>query len=217
MHVLSFISGSTSGSLETPSDLFFCRWFSFGSSKIVFRDPSGFQACGKNHLFRVSTANLERRQNAGIIDCLTILAFTPAGQFVDRIPSEVLDCLDAIFTDSNENSVGHAWQVTKLIRNTQFLTAGIAFFFNTAKIFLSALLNFSCRILIEAIDGGNVVGIHIRDFLDAGKTFGGKNLADHLVDIKRFHEEVRAFHEFLLAALRFFLLGEDMDIVPSTT
>ena len=77
---------------------------------------------------------------------------------------------------------------------------------------LGAGLDFRCRVLVEAVDRGDLAGVDIGHLLDAGEAFRGQHLADHLVDVERFHEQRRALDELLLAALRLFLLGEDVDV-----
>ena len=80
------------------------------------------------------------------------------------------------------------------------------------EVFAGARLDFVRGVLVEALDRGDFVRLDEGDFLDRGEAFGGQQLADHLVDVERFHEQVRTLGEFLLAALALFLLGQDVDV-----
>ncbi len=54
--------------------------------------------------------------------------------------------------------------------------------------------------------------IDVGHLLDRGEAFGHEQLGDDLVDVERFHEQLRALGELLLPPLALFLLGQDVDI-----
>ncbi len=75
-----------------------------------------------------------------------------------------------------------------------------------------AILQFLSGFFVEALDFGQIVKGYVSHVLDAGEALGGQQLRDRLVDVEAFHEQLRAFGEFLLPALGFFLLGQDVDL-----
>src|SRR5882757_9320019 len=66
--------------------------------------------------------------------------------------------------------------------------------------------------VVKTLDAGQFLGVDQREFLDRGEAFRGQQLTDHFVDVQRFHEHPRRVLEICLAALGFFLLGEDVDV-----
>src|SRR4029077_2243583 len=73
-------------------------------------------------------------------------------------------------------------------------------------------LYFFGGILIEALDVGDLAGIDVGHLGDGLEAFGRQQLGDHLVDVERFHEELRALGELLLTPLRLLLFGQNIDI-----
>ena len=67
-------------------------------------------------------------------------------------------------------------------------------------------------VLVEALDVGDLAGIDVGHLLHRLEALGGEQLGDHLVDVERLHEQLRALGELLLAPLRLLLLGEDVDV-----
>jgi hypothetical protein len=77
---------------------------------------------------------------------------------------------------------------------------------------MGAGLNFSGRVFIEPLDRGNLGRLNESQFLDRPESFRRKQLANDFVDVQRFHEDVRAFGEFLLAALRLLRFRQNIDV-----
>jgi hypothetical protein len=84
--------------------------------------------------------------------------------------------------------------------------------FDAGEVFLGAGLDLGRGVLVEALDVGDFLGLHIGEFLDRAEAFGREELAHHLVHVEGVHEELGAGREFLLAALRLLGLGEDVDV-----
>ena len=143
---------------------------------------------------------------------LAVLAFLPADQVVGGIAGEILDRLDAVLAERHQHGGGDAGISRSSSSTPSSLRLASCSASICSQIFAGARLDLaavsSSKPSIEAIS----LGIDIGDFLDAGEAFGGQQLADHLVDVERLHEQRRALGEFLLAALDLFLLGQDVDV-----
>ena len=107
---------------------------------------------------------------------------------------------------------GDAFDFLELVGDAELLAASLVLRFDARDVILRTRLDLGCRVLVEAFDGRDFARIHIGEFLDGAETFRGEELADHLVDVEGVHEQFGALGEFLLAALQFLGLGQDVDV-----
>jgi len=104
--------------------------------------------------------------------------------------------------DQTIRYVGHAQGAPLVVH---LLVAGLDEFLRPALQFLRGFL-------VKGLDLGQLVQLHIGDVLDGGEAFGSQELGYGFVHIQRFHEELGALGEFLLAAFRFLGLRQDVDL-----
>ena len=81
-----------------------------------------------------------------------------------------------------------------------------------SRIVAGAGLELLGGVLVEALDGGDLVGVDIGDVLDGGEAFGDQQLGDDLVDVQGFLEQRGALGELALAPLALLAFGHDVDL-----
>src|SRR6185312_8183184 len=98
------------------------------------------------------------------------------------------------------------------ILDAELLSAGVVLGGLLLEVLAGAGLNLLGRVVVEALDRGDLRGLHVGDVLDGGEALGHQQLSDHLVDVQRFLEELGAFAELALAPLAILALGDDVDL-----
>ena len=174
--------------------------------------PALSRACmmSASHSSRVSS---KPSRMPGIADGFAVLAFAPAGEIVGGAAGEILHGLDAVFADRDQHSA---------------VTPGTSFSSSATPSSRRLGVEFGLDLRPDSRGRGPAIRspvssskpsieamsfcVHHGEFLDRIESFRGEQLADHLVDVERLHEHLGALLELGLAALRFLLLGEDVDI-----
>src|SRR4051812_8550977 len=212
-------SGSVSASIRVTSSfalsrLIFGRLGLFGGlGEIGLGDPAGLDTGLHDHRFSIVTGDFEAIERARIFGLLAaLLALGPADQIVRGATGEVVDRLDVVLAELHQHLRGDAGHVLHCVLDAELLAPGLEFGFQLFEIFTGAVLEFLRGLLVETFDAGEFLDVHHREFLDRGEAFGRQQLADHFVDIERFHEDAGGVLEIGLAALRFLLLGQDVDV-----
>src|SRR5690606_31414452 len=74
--------------------------------EVLFRDPTGRETRLDDHGFGFGTRDLKLGEETFELLRLTILAFRPAGQIIDRATGEVFHRLDAVLAEGDEHRAG---------------------------------------------------------------------------------------------------------------
>src|SRR5581483_10695130 len=176
-------------------------------------DPAGLDAGLHDQRLGLLARNLDAIEETGVLHRLTaFLALGPADQVVGGAAGEIFDRLDVILAELDQYFRGDAGHVLHGVLDAELLAPGLELAFQPLQIFLGAVLQLVGGVFIETFDAGEFPDIDQRQFLDRREAFGGEQLAHDLVDIERFHEDAGRVLEVGLAALRFLLLGQDVDV-----
>src|SRR5690606_24087886 len=183
-----------------------------GRGEILFGDPAGLEAGLHDHLLGLFAADREVLEGAVEALDLAIPALGPAHEIVGGAAGEILDRLDVVLAERNEHGGVEAFDLVELVLDAEraaFLVVGRL---DGVEVVDSTLLDSTGDLVVEALDRGDLGNIDIGELLNGRETFGGEELGHRLVDIEGVHEERRTLRELLLATLRLFLLGENVDV-----
>src|SRR4051812_8674400 len=214
---LSRSTGTVMASMRVTSSL---RWLFFGGvnllggfGQIGLADPPGLDARLHDHGFGVLARYLAGIENARMFGRLTaLLAFGPADEVVGGAACKIFHRLDVVLAELHQHFRGHAGYRLQRVVDAELLAPRFELGFLLLEMLPGAALQFVGRFIIKTLDAREFAHIDQRQLLDRGKTFRRQQLAYHLVDIERFHEDPRRVLEVGLAALGFLLFGEDVDI-----
>ena len=118
-----------------------------------------------------------------------------------------------VFAQRHRHGRRHAFDFQHRVLDAQLAALVVQFACCCASMNSTARLCSSCAVSSsKAFDLGQFVQRHIGDVFDGGEAFGGQQLRHRLVHVQRFHEQLGAFGEFLLAALGFLGFGQDVDL-----
>ena len=141
-----------------------------------------------------------------MLDGLAILALAPAHQVVGRATGQILDRLDAVLAEMHKHFGRDPRHFLEGGVDAEPLAFGVEFDFLPGQKILRARLQLAGGFLIEALDPGDFLFIHDKQFFDGAKSFRSKQLTHNFVDIERFDEQFGPLLEFGLPMLRFLLL-----------
>src|SRR3954451_10547715 len=175
-------------------------------------DPAELDAGRDDHALGVGPGDLEPVEEALVADRVRTFAVGPADEVVGREVGEILDRLDAVLAKRDQHRCRDAVDFPQLVFHSKLLPASVLLGLDAGKVLLRAVLNLAGRVLVEALDGRDLAGIHVGDLLDGAEALGGEELGHDLVDVEGLHEQLGAGDELLLPALRFLGLGQDVDI-----
>ncbi len=164
---------------------FFVR-FRFG--QIFLRQNSGLQPGIEDHLFGFLARQFETGQRPVVADRFAILAFGPSDQVIGCAVCQILDRLDIVLAERNEHGGSHARNGLQFVGKTKTDAFLVMLGLDLNKMLAGTHLKHFRGGLVEAFDRGNLIRLHIGDFLDIGEAFGSQQLTDHLVDIQRHRE-----------------------------
>src|SRR3990167_8894477 len=188
------------------------RRFLFGRMEILLRDPADLDAAGHDHRLGIGARQIEAVEGARMARGLAFLALDPADELVGDRAGEILDRLDVGLAEGDQHGGGHAGDFLEGVVDAERLPLLVLLGLDPRQILAGALLELGRRLVVEALDAGDLVLLDVGDVLDGGEAFRGEELGAHLVDVERGDEELAAVVELLLATLRLFLLGEDVDV-----
>ena len=117
-----------------------------------------------------------------------------------------------VLAEGDQHRRRHARDLGQIVGDAELLALGIALGLLALEIVARPRLDLVGGVLVEALDVGDLAGIDVGHLLHRLEALGGEQLGDHLVDVERLHEELRALGELLLPPLGLLLLGEDVDI-----
>ena len=79
-----------------------------------------------------------------------------------------------------------------------------------------AVAQFLGDLLVETFDLGQFFDRDEGDVLDGGEPFGDQQVGDHVIDVQRVDEGLRARAELLVASHRLLVFGENVDVPPAS-
>ncbi len=106
------------------------------------------------------------------LSILFLLALGPADEIVGGAVGEILQRLHAVLAHRHHHRGGDALNLGNLVRHAELAALGVAIGFLLLEIFARTRLNLVRRVLIEALDVGNLRQVDKGDFLDRGEAFG---------------------------------------------
>src|SRR4029079_6512648 len=166
-----------------------------------------------DHALGIVTRNFVGVENAGELGRLAaFLALGPGDQIAGGPTGPITDGLDVVLAELDQHLRGHAGYFLQSVIHTEFLALVFQLGLELFQIFLGPALQFVGGFSVEALEARKLLDVDQRQFLDRGKAFRRQQLADHFVDVERFHEHPGRVLEIGLTALGLFLLGEDVDI-----
>ena len=141
-----------------------------------------------------------------------IVAWDYFNQLVARQVGQIVEGLNAVFSQRHQHCRGDALQRGDFVRHFQFATflgqLGIAL----DQVFARAFAKFLGEILVKSFDLGQFFRRHERHRLDRREPLGHQQMGDHIVDVEGFHEQIYGYAKLLDAALRLLRLGHDVDV-----
>src|SRR3990172_12787067 len=155
---------------------------------------------------------IEHALVANGLGILLLLALGPADEVVGRAIGEILERLDAGLAERDQHRRRDPRDLGEIVGDAELAALGVALRLLLLQILARTRLDLACGVLVEALDMSDFGQIDEGDLLDGSEPFADEQLRDDLVDIECVHENLRALGELLLPALRFLLLGHDVDV-----
>ncbi len=133
-------------------------------------------------------------------------------KLVARQIGEIVEGLDPLLPERDQDRRREPRDRAQLVGNPEFAPPFVELAVALGEELAGALAELLGDLLVEALDPGELVAGHERDLLDRGEAFSDQEMGDHVVDVERFDEGLRARAELLAAAVRFLGLGQDIDV-----
>ena len=133
-------------------------------------------------------------------------------KLVVREVGQIFARRDPFFAEMHERLRGQARYLVQILGDVEFTPPGGQLLLALGEIGLGAGAQFLGNVLVEPLDGAEILDRHEGDLLDRRKSLGDQQMRDHVVDIESLDEHLRTGLELLGPALRFLCFRQDVDV-----
>ncbi len=132
-------------------------------------------------------------------------------QLVARQVGQVVERLDALLAEDDEDRRGQPRELCEVIGDAHLLAPLVELAVALGQVGEAAIAQLLGQLLVEALDRRQFLERHVGDLLDRREPFRDEQVGDDVVDVERVDERLRAGAELFAPAIRFLVLGEEVD------